>query len=171
MISLDAIQLRTIATDVLRSLQVDDAVAVLDVRDMSDGSWSIHFEDRWPETRFPTFAVEIYQDKPREGSARDACGALLRAMLREKLWICPLCQKRALIRRLVDANTVRVECQRCGRFEIDSDVLDLFRSAYEDGDERIVKALPRLSAIIRGAVSPPLLGADTWQGLADGVRS
>jgi hypothetical protein len=68
-------------------------------------------------------------------------------------------------------DTVRVECQRCGRFEIESVVLDLFRSAYEDGDERIVRALPRLSDVIRSAESPPSLTVDTWQGLAGGGGS
>jgi hypothetical protein len=124
MIALDAIQLRTIAADVLRSLQVDDVVSVLDVHDLSDGAWSVTFEDRWPETRFPTFAIEIQQDWSREGAAR-----ALRTVLREKLWICPHCQKRALIRRLVDMNVFRVDCVRCGRFEIDRDVLDRLRSA------------------------------------------
>jgi hypothetical protein len=164
-ISLDAIQLRALAADVLRSLQVDDFVSVVDVQDLSDGAWSIQFEDRWPETRFPTFAGEIYQDKSRPGSGTEV-RALLRALLREKLWICPLCQTRAFIRRLVDMNMSRVDCDRCGRFEIEEEVLDLFRSAYENGDERIVKALPRLSEAIRAAASPPLLGVATWQGLA-----
>jgi hypothetical protein len=144
MISLDAIQLRAIAADVLRSLQVDDFVSVIDVRDLSDGAWSIHFEDRWPDTRFPTFAGEIYQDKSGEGSVREACGALLRALLREKLWICPLCQRRAAIRRLVDMSVFRVECDRCGRFEIESEVMDRIRSAYERGDEETLKALSRM---------------------------
>jgi hypothetical protein len=166
MISLDAIQLRTIAADVLQSLEVNDSVAVLDVQDLSDGAWSVSFEDRWPQTRFPTFDVEIQQDWSREGVARE-----LRIVLREKLWICPLCQIRALIRRLVDMNVFRVECQACGRFEIDGDVMDLFRSAYEDGDDQIVTALPRLSDATRRAASPPSLGANTWQGLAGGVRS
>ena len=161
MIALDALQLRTIAADVLRVLQVDDSVAVLDVYDLSDGAWSVNFEDRWPETRFPTFAIEIQQDWSRDGAARE-----LRTVLREKLWVCPLCQRRAMMRRLVDANVFRVECRRCGRFEIESEVLDLFRSAYDAGEERILKALPRLSDAIRGASSPPSLGVDTWQGLA-----
>ena len=161
MISLDAIQLRTIAADVLGSLQVEDSVAVLDVHDLSDGAWSVIFEDRRPETRFPTFAIEIQQDWSREGAAGE-----LRVVLREKLWICPLCQRRALIRRLVDMNVFRVECRACGRFEIESEVLDLFRSAYEDGDDRIVAALPKLSDATRRAGAPPSLGADTWQGLA-----
>lgn len=166
MIALDAIQLRTIAADVLRSLQVEDSVGVLDVQDLSDGAWSVNFEDRWPDTRFPTFAIEIQQDWSREGAARE-----LRMVLREKLWICPLCQRRALIRRLVDTSIFRVECHRCGRFEIDTEVLDLFRSAYEGGEQRILKALPRLSDAIRSAASPPSLGVDTWQGLAGEVRS
>ena len=161
MITLDAIQLRTITADVLRSLEVNDSVEVLDVHDLSDGAWSVTFEDRWPETRFPTFAIEIQQDWSREGAARE-----LRIVLREKLWICPLCQRRALIRRLVDMNISRVECHGCGRFEIDNEVMDLFRSAYEDGDDRIVTALPRLSDVTRRAASPPSLGVDTWQGLA-----
>ena len=139
MIALDVIQLRTIAVDVLRLLDVEDAVGVLDVHDLSDGAWSVNFEDRWPDTRFPTFAIEIQQDWSREGAARE-----LRMVLREKLWVCPLCQRRAVIRRLMDMSVFRIDCHRCGRFEIVSEVLDLFRSAYEAGDERIVKALPRM---------------------------
>ena len=161
MIALDAVQLRTIATDVLRLLHVDDLVGVIDVHDLSDGAWSVNFEDRWPDTRFPSFAIEIEQDWSRESAARE-----LRVLLREKLWICPLCQRRASIRRLVDMNVFRIECQQCGRFEIDGEVLDLFRSAYEDGDDRILTALPRLSDVTRRAASPPSLGVDAWQGLA-----
>ena len=161
MISLDAIQLRTIAADALRSLRVDDSVGVLDVHDLSDGAWSVNFEDHWPDTRFPIFAIEIQQDWSREGAARE-----LRTVLREKLRTCPLCQKRAQIRRLVDMDVFRVECDGCGRFEIDGEVINLFRSAYEDSDDRIVKALPRLSDVIRGAASPPALTVDTWRGLA-----
>jgi hypothetical protein len=113
-ISLDAIQLRTITAAVLRSLQVDDFVEVLDVCDLSDGAWSINFEDRWPDTRFPTFAIEIQQDW-----SRDAAASELRMVLREKLWICPRCHRRAWMRRLVDSDVFRVECQTCGRFEWD----------------------------------------------------
>ena len=163
MILLDAVQLRTIAADVLRSLQVEDTVRVLDVHDLSDGAWSVNFDDRWPDTRFPTFAIEIQQDWSREGAARE-----LRVVLREKLWICPLCQQRAMIRRLIDRNVFRIECRRCGRFEIDSEVLDLFRSAYEDGDDGILAALPRLADVVRGASAPPSLTMETWQGLARG---
>jgi hypothetical protein len=123
MITLDAIQLHAIASDVLGSLGVNDFVSVLDVHDLSDGAWSVNFEDRWPETRFPTFGIEIQQDWSREAVALE-----LRTVLREKLWICPRCQKRAFIRRLVDANVFRVDCDRCGRFEIDRDELDRLRS-------------------------------------------
>jgi hypothetical protein len=123
MISLDAIQLRTIAADLLRTLQVDGSVAVLDVHDLSDGSWSVTFEDRWPDTRFPTFAIEIEQHWSREAATRE-----LQMVLREKLWICPRCQRRAWMRRLVDANVFRVECQQCGRYEIDSEELRGARS-------------------------------------------
>ena len=123
MISLDAIQLRTIAAEVLRSLQVDGSVEVIDVHDLSDGAWSVNFEDRWPDTRFPTFAIEIEQDWSREAAARE-----LRMVLREKLGICPRCQRRAWMRRLVDANVFRVECQQCGRYEIDSEELKGARS-------------------------------------------
>ena len=161
MIALDVLQLRALAADVLGSLRVQDSVGITDVHDLSDGAWSVTFEDRWSDTRFPTFAVEIQQDWSRESAARE-----LRAVLREKLWICPLCQRRAVIRRLVDLNVFRIDCHRCGRFEIDSEVLELLRSGYEDADEQIVRALPRLSEATRRAASPPLLSVDTWQGLA-----
>lgn len=161
MIALDIVQLRALAGDILRTLEVTDSVGVLDVHDLSDGAWLIVFEDRWPDTRFPTFEIEIQQDWSREGAARE-----MRTMLREKLWVCPLCQRRAVIRRLVDMSTFRVECRHCGRFEIESEVLDLFRSGYEDGAEWIVTALPRLSEVTRSAASPASLGAETWPGLA-----
>jgi len=161
-IALDAIQLRTMAMDVLRQLHVDDSVGVIDVRDLSDGAWSVNLEDRWPDTRFPVFSIEIQQDWSREGAARE-----LRTVLREKLWICPLCQQRAMIRRLVDMNVFRIECHRCGRFEIESELLDLFRSAYEAGEETILKILPRLSSVVRDAGSPLSLGVENWRHLAD----
>jgi hypothetical protein len=161
MIALDALQLRAIAADVLQTLHVADSVRAIDVHDLSDGAWSVGFEDRWPDTRFPTFAIEVQQEWSREGAAR-----ALRTVLREKLWICPLCQRRALIRRLVDLDVFRIECRQCGRFEIDGQVLDLFRSGYEAGEERILGALPRLSDMMRSATVPPSLGVDTWQALA-----
>jgi hypothetical protein len=160
MIALDAVQLRAIAADVLRSLHVEDSVGVADVHDLSDGAWSVGFEDRWPDTRFPTFAIEIQQDWSREGAARE-----LRTVLRDKLWICPLCQRRAGIRRLVDTSAFRIECNRCGRFEIDGELLELFRSAYDCGDEDVVKLLPRLSEVVSIAAPPVSLTADTWQSL------
>lgn len=129
MIALDAVQLRAIAADVLRSLHVEDSVGVAGVHDLSDGAWSVNFEDRWPDSRFPTFAIEIQQDWSREGATRE-----LLTVLRDKLWICPRCQRRAVIRRLVDENVFRVECHRCGRFEIDGDVLDSMRSECERDD-------------------------------------
>lgn len=164
MIALDTVQLRALAGDVLRLLEVADSAGIIDVHDLSDGAWVITFEDRWPDTRFPTFEVEIQQDWSREGVAHE-----LRTVLREKLWICPLCQRRAMIRRLVDMSVFRIECRHCGRFEIESEVLDLFRSGYEAGEAGIVEALPRLSEATRTAASPASLGVETWQSF--GVRS
>jgi hypothetical protein len=139
MIALEAVQLRALAADVLRQLEVDDFATVIDVHDLSDGAWSVGFEDRWPDTRFPTFEIEIQQDWSRDDAARE-----LRMRLREKLWICPLCQRRAQIRRLVDMDVFRIMCDRCGRVEIESDVLDRIRSAYERGDEEVLKTLSRV---------------------------
>src|SRR5262245_30665086 len=129
MIAVDALQLRALAADVLRSLDVVDTVGVIDVHDLSDGAWSVNFEDRWPDTRFPTFAIEIPQNWSRDSAARE-----LRTLLREKLWICPRCQRRVVIRRLVDTNVFRIECTQCGRFEVDSDVLHRLRSGSQHGD-------------------------------------
>ena len=139
MIALEAMQLRALAADVLRQLQVDDFATVIDVHDLSDGAWSVGFEDRWPDTRFPTFEIEIQQDWSRDEAARE-----LRMRLREKLWICPLCQRRTQIRRVVDMDVFRIMCDRCGRLEIESEVLDQIRSAYERGDEDVLNALSRV---------------------------
>ena len=87
--------------------------------------------------------------------------------MREKLWICPLCQQRARIRRVVDMDVFRIDCDRCGRFEIEHAVLDRFRLAYEEGDEKLVSVLPRLSGYIRSAGGMLSLGVDTWTAIAD----
>ena len=165
MIALEAVQLRSLADAVLRQLQVDDNVLVMEVQDLSDGAWSVGFEDRWPDTRFPTFALEVQQDWSREKVAGE-----LRVALREKLWICPLCQQRARIRRVVDLNVFRIDCTRCGRFEIDDEVLDLFRHEYERGDEDLLRTLPLLSGFLRTLGGMPSLGVDTWRGIADAAR-
>ena len=132
MIALEAVQLRRLADDLLQQLQVNDSVGVIEVHDLSDGTWSLDFEDRWPETRFPIFALEVQQDWSREQVSRE-----LRLALRDKLWICPLCQRRARIRRVVDMDLLRIDCDRCGRFEVDRAELDRLRLAYEDGDEGV----------------------------------
>ena len=132
MIALEAVQLRRLADDLLQQLQVNDSVGVIEVHDLSDGTWSLDFEDRWPETRFPIFALEVQQDWSREQVSRE-----LRLALRDKLWICPLCQLRARIRRVVDMDLLRIDCDRCGRFEVDRAELDRLRLAYEDGDEGV----------------------------------
>jgi hypothetical protein len=162
MIALEAVQLRRLADDVLLQLQVNESVRVLEVHDLPDGTWSLDFEDRWPETRFPTFALEVQQDWSRDQAARE-----LRLSLRDKLWICPLCQRRARIRRVVDMDVFRIDCNRCGRFEIEHEALDHFRLAYEARDEDLLKALARLSGYIRTTGGMPSLGVDTWQAIAD----
>ena len=128
MIALEAVQLRRLANDLLQQLQVHDSVRVMDVHDLSDGTWNLDFEDRWPDTRFPTFAIEVQQDWSREQVARELSLSLL-----EKLWICPRCQRRARIRRVVDTDVFRVDCDRCGRFEIERTELDRLRLAQEGG--------------------------------------
>ena len=161
MIALEAVQLRRIAADILEQLEVGEFVAVADVHELTDGTWLVNFEDRSLDTRFPTFDIAIQQDWGRELAARE-----LRQVLRYKLWICPLCQRRAEIRRLIDREVFRVLCGQCGRFEIDQSVLDRFRRAVEDRDEQLMALLPRLSNGIRRSERVPLLGADTWRTFA-----
>ena len=122
MITLEALQLRRLAADVLSELHVDESAGVVDVQELTDGTWMVSFEDRSSETRFPTFDIAIPQDWPRDQAAQE-----LRAALRDKLWICPHCQRRAQIRRIIDRDVFRVECDRCGRFEIEGDRLAEFR--------------------------------------------
>src|SRR4029078_9402998 len=114
-IRLEALQLRRLAGDVLRQLQVDDTAEVSSVNELTDGTWMVDFEDRSPETRFPGFSIDIQQDWSPEQALRE-----LRLELRSKLWICPLCQRRSEIRRIIDREVFRVTCDRCGRFEIEN---------------------------------------------------
>src|SRR6476660_176873 len=125
MIRIEAIQLQRLAAETLRHLNVDETVRVMDVRELTDGTWMVGFEDRAPYTRFPAFEIAIQQDWSLDEATRE-----LRLALRTKLWICPLCQRRALMRRIVDREVFRVECESCGRFEIESSFLDYLRTAY-----------------------------------------
>jgi hypothetical protein len=158
MIKLEALQLRQLAAAALRQLAVEDTVQVTEVHELDDGSWFVDFEDRSEDTRFPGFAVGIEPAWSADEAAR-----ALRIELREKLWICPLCQRRSRIRRIVDREVFRVECGRCGRFEIDSELLDHLRSGYEDNDSSVVDELPRLTALAGQAKTPLYLSSGNWR--------
>jgi hypothetical protein len=82
--------------------------------------------------------------------------------LRNKLWICPLCQRRALIRRIVDRELFRIECEQCGRFEIDAALLDHLRRVLEDDDKFVAERLPRLAEHVRQADAMPHLSTENW---------
>ena len=161
MIRLEALQLRRIAVDVLRQLGVDGSADVTDIRELTDGTWMVGFTDHSPDARFPGFDVGIQQAWSPEEAAR-----ALRLELRQKLWICPLCQRRAQIRRIIDREAFRVECKKCGRFEIDHTLLEAFRLAYDANDETVVSELPRLSAAVANSRGMPFLSADGWRSYA-----
>jgi hypothetical protein len=162
-IKFEALQLRRLAADVLRQLEVTNTVQVLEARELTDGTWLITFEDRRPDTRFPGFEIDIQQEWSPEEAVR-----VLRLELREKLWICPLCQRRSQIRRIIDREIFRVDCERCGRFEIEHDVLTLVREAYEAGDPEVLEQLSRLSTWVGRDGAMPLLTADNWRELGAG---
>jgi hypothetical protein len=161
-IRIEALQLRLLAVDVLRHLDVADTVEVMDVRELTDGTWTVGFEDRSPDTRFPGFEIGIQQDWSPGEAVRE-----LRLELREKLWICPLCQRRSQIRRIIDREVFRVECERCGRYEIENGLLDRFRLAYEEDDKGLVEQFRHLSKLMGLARSTPFLSADNWRALAE----
>jgi hypothetical protein len=161
-IRIEALQLRRFAVDVLRQLDVANTVEVMDVRELTDGTWMVSFGDHFPDTRFPGFEIAIQQDWSPEQAIRE-----LRLELRDKLWICPLCQRRSQIRRIIDREAFRVTCDRCGRFEIDAALLDQFRLAHEADDKSFVDRLPRLSELIGRTGGMPFLSAENWRALAD----
>jgi hypothetical protein len=165
-IRIEALQLRRLAVDVLRQLTVADTVDVLEVRELTDGTWMVGFADHFPETRFPGFEIGIQQEWSPEQAVRE-----LRLELREKLWICPLCQRRSQIRRIIDREAFRVGCERCGRFEIEHALLGQFRTAYEADDGTLVEQLSRLSEVIRRAGGTTFLSADNWRDLAGSFTS
>ena len=161
MIRLESLQLRRLAAEALRQLDVDATAQVTEVRELSDGTWMVDFEDHSPDTRFPGFAIDIQQDWSPEQAVRE-----LRLELRNKLWICPLCQRRAQIRRVIDREVFRVQCDRCGRFEIERALLDEFRVAYEENDTFLREELPRLAEFVSRSEGMPLLSTDNWRTLA-----
>lgn len=162
MIRLEALQLRRLAADVLRQLKVDDTAHVVEISELTDGTWMVDFEDHSPDTRFPGFSIDIQQDWSPEHAIRE-----LRLELRHKLWICPLCQRRAQIRRIIDREVFRVECDRCGRFELENALLHHFRVAYEDRDPGLEEQLQRLSQFVGGAGGLPVLSTENWRTLAN----
>jgi hypothetical protein len=163
MIRIEAIQLRRLAADALRQLNVLDTAQVMEVRELTDGMWMVGFEDRSPHTRFPGFEIGIQQDwSPAHASAE------LRVELRNKLWICPLCQRRSLIRRVVDREVFRIECEQCGRFEIEGALLDHLRRVLEDGPPAVQERLVHLSRSIGKATGMPLLSVGNWLDLDPG---
>jgi len=161
-IRIEALQLKRLAAEALRRLDVANQVEVMDVRELTDGTWMVGFADHFPDTRFPGFEVAVQQEWSPEQAGRE-----LRLELRDKLWICPLCQRRSQIRRVVDREVFRVTCDRCGRFEIESTLLDEFRLAYEAGDQSLVEHLLRLSQFTVRASGMPFLSAENWRALAD----
>ena len=161
MIRLEALQLRRLAADVLRQLQVDDTAEVSAVNELTDGTWMVDFEDRSPETRFPGFSIDIQQDWSPEQAVRE-----LRIELRNKLWICPLCQRRSQIRRIIDREVFRVTCDRCGRFEIEHALLDQIRLAYED-DTSFKAQLAGVAEFVGRAPGLPFLSVENWQALSE----
>lgn len=162
MIRIEALQLRRLAADVLRQLDVSNTVEVMEIRELTDGTWMVGFGDHHPDTRFPGFDISIQPQWSSEQAVRE-----LRLELREKLWICPLCQRRSQIRRIIDRELFRVSCERCGRFEIEKDLLEHFRLAYERGDTDLITQLSRLSELVSRAERMPLLSSDNWRALAD----
>jgi len=162
-IKFEALQLRRLAGDVLRQLEVTNTVQVVDAREMSDGTWLVTFEDRHPDTRFPGFDIAIQPDWSPEDAVR-----AMRLSLRDKLWICPLCQRRSQIRRIIDREIFRVDCSHCGRFEIEHDLLEQVREAYEAGDAGVVDQLSRLSKWVGRQDAMPLFSPDNWRSLGDG---
>jgi Zn ribbon nucleic-acid-binding protein len=161
-IKLEAIQLQRLTATTLQRLNVTDTVTVREIRELPDGTWLIGFEDHLPNTRFPGFEVYIEQDWSVEEAGRE-----LRWELRKKLWVCPLCQRRGEIRRMVDREVFRVECTQCGRYEIEADLLDYLRRAAEQEDPVVAERLARLSDRTRSEDRLPPLSMDNWENLAE----
>jgi hypothetical protein len=164
-IKIEAIQLQHLTATTLQQLNVADTVRVVEIRELPDGTWLIALEDHLPNTRFPGFEVYIEPEWSIEEAGRE-----LRHELRRRLWICPLCQRRGEIRRMVDREEFRVECERCGRFEIESGLLDYLRQAVEDGDEAVLGRLPALAEHTRDVDRTARLTLNNWVSLADEGR-
>jgi hypothetical protein len=161
-IRLEALQLQRLVATVLQQLHVTDTVNLLEVRELGDGSWLLAFEDHLPATRFPVFEISLQPQWTIEEAGRE-----LRLELRRKLWICPLCQRRAEIRRVVDQEAVRIDCERCGRYEIESDLLEALRVSTENQDEGVAARLSKLAERMRHGERLPVLTRDNWGALAD----
>lgn len=164
MIRIEAVQLQRLGSDVVRQLNVANTVQVLEVRELTDGSWVVVFADRYPDTRFPGFEIGIEPDWSPERAVRE-----LRLELRDKLWICPLCQRRGQIRRIIDRELFRVQCDHCGRFEIEHDLLKALREAYEAGDADVLAHLQRLSEFIGQGDRMLVLSPDNWRELGETI--
>jgi hypothetical protein len=166
MIRIEALQLQRLAGEALRQLNVTETVRFAGIQELTDGMWLVRFEDALPQSRFPIFDVYIEQEWTPEQASLE-----LRAELRKRLWVCPLCQRRAEIRRLVDHEAFRVECDSCGRYEIDAALLDYLRGAIEGADHGVLDRLARLAARVREPAPLPCLTLDNWAALGETATS
>jgi hypothetical protein len=80
---------------------------------------------------------------------------------------CPLCARLATVQAREDA--WHVACPHCLRFTLDPYLLDLFESARQHADRRILRLLPRLSDAARHTASEGgrlNLIAENWRAVA-----
>jgi len=80
---------------------------------------------------------------------------------------CPLCASVATVQAREDA--WHIVCPQCLRFTLDAYLFDLFESARQRGDVRVLRLLPRLSNAARQTASEGgrlSLIAENWQAVA-----
>ena len=114
------------------------------------------------------YALSRLRDRHPAGVVPEQAVRELRLELREKLWICPLCQRRSQIRRIIDRETFsRIGAIKCG-----GDSKSSTRSSSTSGwptkrlTRSVVYQLPRLSEIVGRDGNMPFLSADNWRTLA-----
>ena len=80
---------------------------------------------------------------------------------------CPLCARIATLQAREEA--WHVTCPHCFRFTLDPYLLDLFESARQCSDVRVLRLLPRLSAAARSTAAEGgrlNLTAENWRAAA-----
>jgi rubredoxin len=160
----------TLARHALKQVRVEDTVDVAAVRPSGPSDspavlWIITFRDRGPRRLSDKYDLHVVW---HANATREGVQQAIRAEVRKKSWLCPVCQRRGEIERTTPiGNDLDVDCPSCGVYRIDTEIAQYFRRVA-DGDNpaapRVLELANRLSETL--ALGPARYIGPDWPEIA-----